>query len=103
MAVRVQERRHHLPVRGRAEEVARSHVPYEKPPPEGGGFVLGNVPLRSQRTNRFGNRNRIVQEICVNAVASIASAPMFRLSSCFVLKERIDPRIASESRRKIFR
>ena len=53
VAAGVQERRHHLSLRRRAEEVAESHTAHEKPPPEGGGFVLGNVPLRSQRTNRF--------------------------------------------------
>ena len=61
-----------------------------------------NESLRESESNRAG-------KFCVNAVASIAraklstNAPMFRLSSSFVLKERIGPRIGMESCRKIFR
>ena len=73
VAAGIQERRHDLPLRRRAEEMS-DHAIQEKPPPQGGGFVLGNVPLRSQRTNRFANpESNLAGKFCVNAIASIAA------------------------------
>ena len=99
VAAGIQDRRHDLPLRRRAEEIAAIRNPGEAAAArrrlcswECPASFAKNELVRESESNRAG-------EFCVNAIAPIAcaklskNAPMFLLMSRFVREFRIAPRI----------